>query len=282
MCNVGLVPFVCLSHPNDRYSILNYPNTLCGTTEHSTMQWVGVLVLALSLTHVILCAWALHHAPAWSLNSPQRLASIGFLLINYRPSCWWFGMVILVRGPLLSLGQVLAPSVGALQLLSMSCTILSSLCLQTWFLPWKVPLVNLVDTVSTSLFLMLLGVALNLTPPTGSYLDAIGTGLYYLSLGIILLVALLCFMLVAWDYCFLAGLLNPCSSAYLVDADSSGLMGKSSTQGDAGGIFHCWGGLGCKYVQIRTSRAQFAGSTKPRPAENFTFTVHELATAAQH
>jgi len=129
--------------------------------------------------------------------------SIGFLLVNYRPSCWWFGMVILIRGPLLSMGQVVAPSVGAVQLLSMSCVTLSSLCLQTWFLPWKVPLVNLVDTVSTSLFLMLLGVALHLTPPTSSrsYLDAIGTGLYYLSLGIILVVALLCFMLVIWDYC---------------------------------------------------------------------------------
>lgn len=203
MCNIGLIPFICLSHPNDRYSILNYPNTLCSTAEHSTMQWVGMLVLALSLTHVILCAWALHHAPAWSLKSPRRLMSIGFLLVNYRPSCWWFGMVILIRGPLLSMGQVVAPSVGAVQLLSMSCVTLSSLCLQTWFLPWKVPLVNLVDTVSTSLFLMLLGVALHLTPPTSSrsYLDAIGTGLYYLSLGIILVVALLCFMLVIWDYC---------------------------------------------------------------------------------
>eukprot|EP00435_Cladocopium_sp_Y103_P060711 s9_g22.t1 len=203
MCSIGIVPFICLSHPNKRYSISHYPNTLCGTTEHSTMQWVGVLLLALSLTHAILCAWALHQAPAWSLSSPQRLTAIGFLLVNYRPSCWWFSMVILIRAPLLSVGQVIAPSVGAVQLLSMSCVILYALCLQTWFLPWKIPLVNLVDTVSTSLFLMLLGVALHLTPPTASrsYLDVFGTGLYYLNLGIILLVALLCFTLVAWDFC---------------------------------------------------------------------------------
>lgn len=47
MCNIGLIPFMCMRHPN---GILKYSNTFCGSAEHGTMQLFGVLVLVLSRT----------------------------------------------------------------------------------------------------------------------------------------------------------------------------------------------------------------------------------------
>lgn len=50
MCNIGLIPFMCMRHPNGYRSILKYSNTFCGSAEHGTMQLFGVLVLVLSRT----------------------------------------------------------------------------------------------------------------------------------------------------------------------------------------------------------------------------------------
>lgn len=44
-CNIGLIPFMCMRHPNGYRSILKYSNTFCGSAEHGTMQLFGVLVL---------------------------------------------------------------------------------------------------------------------------------------------------------------------------------------------------------------------------------------------
>lgn len=203
MCNVGLGPFMCYLHPNGRRSMLKHPNTLCSSPDHEIMQWASFAVLFLSLTLFILCCWSVAKAPTWSLTSPDRLSSIGFLTANFRPSSWWFGLVILARGPILSLGPVIAPNAEALQILVMSCTMLISLCLQLWFLPWKVPLLNLVDAVSTALFLLLLGVSLHFAPVSDSreFMDACGALAYFLSLGVIAMVALVSFGLFAVERC---------------------------------------------------------------------------------
>lgn len=53
-------------------------------------------------------------------------------------------------------------------------------------LPWKAPLLNLVDAVSTVLFLTLLAVALHLSPvDSQSFLDAFGSIIFFFSLALI-------------------------------------------------------------------------------------------------
>ena len=117
MANLGLSPFMCYNHPNGQQSLLKYPNLLCQSSSHRIMEFAGAFVLLLCLSHFVLCLWAICLAPTWSLKSPKRLTSIAFLMANFRPSTWWFGLVILLRGPLLSLAQVVAPDDEGLQLL---------------------------------------------------------------------------------------------------------------------------------------------------------------------
>lgn len=198
MCSVGLSPFMCYNHPNGQQSLLKYPNLLCHTSNHGIMQLLGVAILVLCLTHFVLCFWATSSAPSWSMTSPERLQCIGFLMTNFRPSCWWFGLVVLIRGPLLSLGQVVEPDDEGVQLLVMMCVLLASLCLQLWFLPWKLPLLNLVDAISTAFFLALLAVAMQVSTIRSSmFLDAFGSMLFYTSLAIIAAVGFFSLGLVA-------------------------------------------------------------------------------------
>lgn len=204
MCNIGLVPFMCFLHPNGRRSILKYPHTFCGSADHGIMQLFGILVLVLSLTHFILCCWASWKAPKWSLASPDRIRGIGFFIGNFRPSSWWFGLVLLARGPLLSLPVVLAPNARGIQLALMLCVLLVSFGWQLWFLPWKAPILNLVDAISTALFLMLLAISLHLEPEISdslSFLDSFGTFMYFVSLGVIACVSIFALGLVLWQRC---------------------------------------------------------------------------------
>ena len=168
------------------------------------MQLFGILVLVLSLSHFILCCWASWKAPKWSLTSPNRIRGIGFFIGNFRPSSWWFGLVLLARGPLLSLPVVVAPNTQGIQLALMLCVLLVSLVWQLWFLPWKAPILNLVDAISTALFLMLLAISLHLEPAISdslSFLDSLGTGMYFVSLGVIACVSIFALGLVLWQRC---------------------------------------------------------------------------------
>ena len=98
MCSIGLSPFMCYLHPNGLHSMLKYPNMLCGSIEHGIMRMAGVAVLTLSASHFVLCCWACYQAPSWSRKRPDRLTSVGFLILNFRPSSWWYSLIILLRG----------------------------------------------------------------------------------------------------------------------------------------------------------------------------------------
>ncbi|CAK9086783.1 Calcium-dependent protein kinase 16 [Durusdinium trenchii] len=160
MCNVGLMPFMCYRHPTGQASILKYPNVFCGTDEHVIMRVFGVFVLILAFTFFTAACYAAYQAPKW-------LAAIRFLIFRFRPNVWYFGLVLLARGPLLSMPGVIATNMPSLQLTLMHMILLGSLCLQLWFLPWKSPILNLVDGVSVSLLVMLLAGSLGYADSSG-------------------------------------------------------------------------------------------------------------------
>ncbi|CAK8993649.1 unnamed protein product [Durusdinium trenchii] len=206
LCNIGMVPFMCFLHPNGTHSILKYPNTFCNSSEHWAMQIGGTVVLLLAMTHFIVCAWACHQAPVWSRSTPHRLVGIGFLLANYRPSTWWFGLTLLIRGPLLSFPAVVATNSPGINLTMMFFVLQISFALQLYFLPWKAPILNIVDATATSLFLMLLAISLHLEDANRSLvvLELVGVGVYYVSIGVIACVWFVSLALLAWQRCFAA------------------------------------------------------------------------------
>ena len=93
MSNVGLMPFMCYSHPMGASSVLKYSEVFCGSEEHGTMQFFGILLLCLSMLFVACCFFAAWKAPAWSGLPIQ--AGIRFLVFRFGPRsggsaspCW--------------------------------------------------------------------------------------------------------------------------------------------------------------------------------------------------
>ncbi|CAJ1447546.1 unnamed protein product [Effrenium voratum] len=165
MANVGLMPFMCYKHPTGQESVLKYTEVLCGSGEHLVMKIVGSMVMSLAGVFFSVCCYAAWVAP--SLSGRPSIATIRFLVFRFRPDVWWFGVILLGRGPLLSLPAVVATDTPALHLVLMLGILLTSLVLQVWFLPWKSPILNLVDAATVSLMVMLLATSLGLVNTAG-------------------------------------------------------------------------------------------------------------------
>ncbi|CAK9094254.1 Ephrin_rec_like domain-containing protein, partial [Durusdinium trenchii] len=158
MASLGAAPFACFKHPSGQESILNYPGIFCGSNEQRIMQIFGGLLLFLATSFFVLCCFAAVKAPSWS--GTPKLNAARFLVVRFRPDVWWFGLILLARGPFLSLPAIVLTGLPGFHLATMVMVLLLCLCLQIWFLPWKAPILNLVDALSNGFFVLLLAVSL--------------------------------------------------------------------------------------------------------------------------
>lgn len=103
-----------------------------------------------------LCIYAAYMMPKWSAGDNRQLVqSFRFLVFRFRLDGWWYGVPLLVRGPLLSLPIVLATDYPPVQTIMINVILSIFLIVETLSWPWKVPLLNLMDMWMT-LCLMLL------------------------------------------------------------------------------------------------------------------------------
>lgn len=155
------VPFVCYRHPTGQYSVAQHSNVLCGESPH--MEGFGISLMVVLMIFLSACFYAAARAPTWS----KKLPAIRFLIFRFRPQVWWFGLVLLVRGGVLPLCGVVVPDMPRFSLTMMGSILLTYLGVQMWLQPWKAPILNLVDSLSTGIFVLLLFVCLGLQDDDG-------------------------------------------------------------------------------------------------------------------
>ncbi|CAE7233751.1 unnamed protein product [Symbiodinium natans] len=174
MSTISMAPLMCFSHPNGVHSVLKYPGITCGTADHTAMLVMGLLLLAFGvLGFLVLCTYAVVLAPRWSAQGKHgKVKAFRFLLFRFRLDSWWFGVPLLTRGPLLSLPIALATDYPPIQVMSMAFVFLVFLVLECRAWPWKVPLLNLLDTFLCMVMTMLVGSSsLHLGPIEGNMKD---------------------------------------------------------------------------------------------------------------
>lgn len=158
MSTVSLAPLTCYTHPNGLQSLLKYPNIICGGDNgHTAMMAAGLSLLVVGVFGFLsLCIYAAYMMPKWSAGDNRQLVqSFRFLVFRFRLDSWWYGVPLLVRGPLLSLPIVLATDYPPVQTIMINVILSIFLIVETLSWPWKVPLLNLMDMWMT-LCLMLL------------------------------------------------------------------------------------------------------------------------------
>ncbi|CAE7581088.1 unnamed protein product [Symbiodinium sp. CCMP2592] len=165
--NLSMVPFMCFRHPNGRYSNLQMLSIICGSHDHAAMMIMGTCLGALLCAFWAMCIWILWRLPSWSLNENyhEHVVASEFLIDKFRLDSWWFGLPLLLRGPLMSLPLLLFTNNPASQVVLMSLTLIAYIVLLSLAWPFKVPLLNAVDATCTwALILLILGGSLHLPP----------------------------------------------------------------------------------------------------------------------
>ena len=115
--------------------------------DHTVMLIFGVLLLLLGvLGFLAVCTYAVIVVPRWSRNGQHaNVKAFRFLLFRFRLDSWWFGVLLLLRGPLMSLPIALATDYPPVQVMSVMLVFLVILVIQANAWPWKVPLLNVLD-----------------------------------------------------------------------------------------------------------------------------------------
>lgn len=176
MSSTALVPLVCYSHPSGQRSNFKNPNIICGSESHTVMVIFGSLLLVFGVCGFLaLCAWLAYMCPTFSSTGRYGMVqSSRFLLGRFRLDVWWYGVPLLLRGPLLAMSAVIFPDSAAIQILCCQIILIFYICLQVYSWPWKAPILNIVDFV-TCLSLAILVVLTGLYVPevTGDTLRAV-------------------------------------------------------------------------------------------------------------
>lgn len=149
MSATALAPMMCYRHPNGLRSILKYPGVICGSAEHDAMLAIAwVLLLVFVFGFVALCITAVLMVPRWSATRQDHLvAAVRFLVFRFRLDSWWFGVPLLVRGPLINLPVVLATDFPPIQIVCIAMILTTMMVMQMLAWPWKVPLLNATDCI---------------------------------------------------------------------------------------------------------------------------------------
>ncbi|CAE7834478.1 unnamed protein product, partial [Symbiodinium sp. CCMP2592] len=174
MSSISMAPLMCFSHPNGVHSLLKYPSVTCGTADHAIMLAMGLLLLIVGvLGFLALCTYAVVLSPRWSAQGHHtKVRAFRFLLFRFRLDSWWFGVPLLIRGPLLSLPIALATDYPPIQVMAMSSVFIVFLALECRAWPWKVPLLNVMDALLCLIMTLLVGsTSLHLGPIEGEMKD---------------------------------------------------------------------------------------------------------------
>ena len=106
----------------------------------------GVFLLLGVMGFLAVCTYAVIVVPRWSSNGLHaNVKAFRFLLFRFRLDSWWFGVLLLLRGPLMSLPIALATDYPPVQVMSVMLVFLVILIIQANSWPWKVPLLNVLD-----------------------------------------------------------------------------------------------------------------------------------------
>jgi len=114
----------------------------------------------------------------------HRVQSFNFLTFRFRLDKWWFGIPLLLRGPLMSLVVTCATNFPAAQVCLNSLILTIYIVIQAMARPWKVPLLNWVDMCISVLLIqitMLSGIAVS----SEAFSDVFGGIVLGMFLGII-------------------------------------------------------------------------------------------------
>mmetsp|Transcript_8294 Transcript_8294/g.14483 ORF Transcript_8294/g.14483 Transcript_8294/m.14483 type:complete len:1266 (+) Transcript_8294:77-3874(+) len=157
-CDIMARPMRCYDHPNGKQSLVDFPEVVCWESrEHIFLVIIAAgIFLFFILPYVSWCVWGCLKAPSKTFQKDTAfLESFRFLFYRFRPDCWWWGLVFLVRQTCLAFAAVVPSSNAHAQLFYTGGILMIYGYFLSMFWPWISTELSIVD-FGTCLVLILL------------------------------------------------------------------------------------------------------------------------------
>jgi hypothetical protein len=143
-------PFNCYEHPNGKLSVKSFPSVLCesGNADHSTLLGISVFaILAYPVSVVVMTMFACWIYPTRLMkNDIGMLVRCHFLFNRWKPSCYWFSIIAVLRNFILAvLPMVMPDTVLDLTVFFMAATLQVAIGFVIWWRPRRTPGMNRLD-----------------------------------------------------------------------------------------------------------------------------------------
>ncbi|CAE7335470.1 GRM1 [Symbiodinium natans] len=142
-------PFLCEENPDGTWSLSTNPGIICfASPEHRAM--VGLSLAGFICYPVAILTWAAYAIimyPVW-ITTGAGLRSVSrhrFLFQRFRPSRYYYGVVVLLRNFVVALLPVLTSALPAVQVPLMGTLLVASAVLQVGIWPWRTKVANVAD-----------------------------------------------------------------------------------------------------------------------------------------
>lgn len=148
-----LLPFSCFDHPNGKKGLSHSPEVLCWDSgDHTVMVIAAVLaVMVYLLGTIAVVFWATFRYPFEIIQAHVGFVQqFRFLFLRWKPDAYWFCSALIVRNFLIALFPMVVPktSVDVCAVL-LHFTVLGYLLMVCAFTPWRSPLLNSLDALSS-------------------------------------------------------------------------------------------------------------------------------------
>jgi len=143
-----------------------FPEILCSEGEWLSkflpLAIFGILVYVVgTLASFSYLNW---HAPGLFHTNPSFRVRYKFLIADYRPDVWWWGIAFMTRNTLLAMTNVLVPTDGHMQATIFILILTTFLIFQCILWPWSNVLINVMDTVIMAALIVMSALATYFVP----------------------------------------------------------------------------------------------------------------------
>jgi len=158
-CQIMVRPLQCYPHPNGKKSVVMFSQVLCWDSEdHTSLTIIAAgIFLFFILPFAGWCVWGCWKAPVKSSEGDIAfLQMFRFLFYRFRPDCWWWGLVFLIRQTCLAAATILPSSNAHAQLFVTGGVLAIYVCLAAMFWPWISTELSIMDSGSCLVLVLLL------------------------------------------------------------------------------------------------------------------------------
>lgn len=135
----------CYDHPNGKRSLLSAPDVLCGSEVWQSLLGGAIPAIALFVVgYCCIISWAIREAPRAFHNQEFR-QRWKFLFVKFRPSMWWWSLILFVKSLALSLTTVFF-TISATQFVWLGFVMTSYTIFACALLPWRSLAVSVADS----------------------------------------------------------------------------------------------------------------------------------------